>query len=121
MSHRGKILIKLFRACAETQRGGVRNKYVNSYIKTVSSIGDDLKATDILNNVFANIRDEEDTIYPPTISEIATDQRKNSKYKKYFRSVKDPKRDKRITVKVVDETDVLIFGEKRLVIPDKQM
>ena len=26
MSHRGKMLVKLFRACAETQRGGVRNK-----------------------------------------------------------------------------------------------
>ena len=67
------------------------------------------------------ISEEEDTIYPPTIAEIATAQRNNSKYKKYFRSVKDPKRDKRITVKVFDETDVLVYGEKRLVIPDKQI
>ena len=58
---------------------------------------------------------------PPTIAEIATAQQKNSKHKKYFRSVKDPKRDKRITVKVFDETDVLVFGKKCLVIPDKQM
>ena len=87
----------------------------------MSSISDDLKASDIINNIFANISEEEDAIYPPTIAEIATAQRKNSKYKKYFRSVKDPKRDKRITVKVFDETDVLIFDEKLLVIPDVQM
>ena len=118
MSQRCKILHELFRACAETQGGGVRNKYVNSHIKTMSSISDDLKATDIVNNVFANISEEEDTIYPPTIAEIATAQRKSSKYKKYFRSVKDPKREKRTTVKVIDKTDVLIFGKKRLVIPD---
>ena len=76
MSHRCKILVKLFRACAKTQRGGERNKYVNSHIKTVASISDDLKATYIVNNVFANISEEEDAIYPPTIAEIATAQRK---------------------------------------------
>ena len=64
MSQRCKILIKLFRACAKTRRGGIRNKYVNSHIKTVSSISDDLKATDIVNNFFSNISEEEDAIYP---------------------------------------------------------
>ena len=121
MSHRGKILVKLFWACAETQRGGVRSKHVNSHIKTVSLISDSLKVTDIVNNVFANISDGEDAIYPPTITEIATAQRNSSKYKKYFRSVKGPKRDKRITLKVYDETDVLVFDDKRLVIPSEKM
>ena len=50
-SHRCKILVKLFQACAETQRRGVCNKYVNSHIKTVFLISDDLKATDVVNNM----------------------------------------------------------------------
>ena len=99
----------------------MRNKHVNSHIKTQSSICDSLKVTDIVNNVFANISEEEDAIYPPTTTEISTAQRNSSKYKQYFRSVKDPKRDKRITLKVYDETDVLVFDDKRLVIPNKQM
>ena len=72
MSHRGKILVKLFRACDETQRGGVRNKHVNSHIKTVSSISDNLKVTDIVNNIFANISDEEDAIYPLLLLKLLT-------------------------------------------------
>ena len=99
----------------------MRSKHVNSHIKTVSSISDSLKVTDIVNNVFANISDEEDAIYPPTIAEIATAQRNSSKYKKYFRSVKYPTRDKRRTLKVYDETDVLVFDDKRLVIPSEKM
>ena len=62
-NQRMSVLVKLLLACSKTQRWGVRSKYVNSYINTVS-LTDDLKVKDIVNNVFTNITEEEDNIYP---------------------------------------------------------
>ncbi len=113
------ILVKLLRSYTENEHGGVKSKYVNSHNKIAPEMN--LKINDIVNNVFINISKEEDNIYPPTIAEIAHMQRKDRKYKKYFKSVLDFKRDKNITVRVMDITDVLVYNENCLVIPDRKM
>ncbi|MCP4746749.1 MAG: hypothetical protein GY874_11510, partial [Desulfobacteraceae bacterium] len=118
VSQRMSIVAKLLRSCSESEPGGVKSKYANSHKKLAPQIN--LKVNDIVNNVFANISEEEDDIYPPTIAEIARAHRKDRKYKMYFRSVLDPKRDKKITVKVMDTVEVLVFDKKRLVIPGRK-
>ena len=66
-----------------------------------------------MNNVFANA-DDEDEIYPVTVSEIATNQRLDKTLKTFF-TKEDPKG--RITCKVIDDVDILIYDNKRMCVP----
>jgi hypothetical protein len=44
-----------------------------------------------LKNIFANLGEEEEEIYPPTISQIAEEQRRNRVYKPYFKKIRRTK------------------------------
>ena len=74
--------------------------------------------------VFATIGEEEEEIYPPTIKQIAAEQRRNHVYKPYFKGTSknsQKKLDKRISLKVIDDTEILVYDHKRLVIPGAKM
>ena len=115
-----RAIAKLLRSCTEDRHGGAC-KNANSHSMTGPGISLDIPAKDIVNNVFANITDKEDDIYPPTIAEIARAQRKSRVYKHYFRSVRGKKRDKHIKLKVIDDTDILVYKDKRLVIASEKI
>ena len=66
-----------------------------------------------MNNLFANA-DDKDAIYPVTVSEIATNQHINKALKTFFKR-EDPKG--RITCKVIDDVDILVYDNKRMCIP----
>ena len=66
-----------------------------------------------MNNVFANADDEEE-IYPVTVSEIAANQQLDKTLKTFFKK-EDPKG--RITCKVIDDIDILVYDNKRMCIP----
>ena len=79
---------------------------------------------DTILNVFATqsgIEDEE--IYPVTISQIASEQRLDKKLNRYFdkfeKNIKEGRHkcDKRISLKVIDDQDVLVYDGTRLVVP----
>ncbi|MCP4747563.1 MAG: hypothetical protein GY874_15700, partial [Desulfobacteraceae bacterium] len=95
----------------------------NALVPSARSVrsGNDLLALNTCNHVlttqdvFANTEGNENDIYPPTVSEIAQAQKNDPKLKGLFRKgpeIKD------ISVKVIDETDILVYKNKRLVIPD---
>ena len=74
--------------------------------------------------VFATIGEEEEEIYPPTIEQIVAEQCRNRVYKPYFKGTsKNSKKklDKRISLKVIDDTEILVYDHKRLVIPGAKM
>jgi len=74
-----------------------------------------------VNIVFATISEDEEDIYPPTIAEIACEQRKNRIYKHYFKIKPYKKRDKRISLNIIDDEEILCFENNRLVIPGSDM
>ena len=119
MTHRCKVLVKLFNSCTEI-RDSVLTKNVYSNLR--SPTGAARPVQNIMNTVFAINREEDiNEIYPPTIAEIARAQRKSRVYRHYFKSRLDKKRDKNISIKVIDTTDVLVHSHKRLVIPNLKM
>ena len=59
-----------------------------------------------------NLSDDE--IYPLTVAEIADAQRSDPEWKKFFK-YKDPKG--KINKVIIDETEVLVYEDSRLVIP----
>ncbi|MCP4749115.1 MAG: hypothetical protein GY874_23720, partial [Desulfobacteraceae bacterium] len=67
-------------------------------------------------DVFANTKGDKNDIYPPTVTEIAQTQKRDPKLKGLFK--KDPKLIKDMSLKVIDETDIIVYKNKRLVIPD---
>ena len=73
-------------------------------------------------DIFANISKEEE-IFPLTITKIAQEQHVNRFTKVYFSQgntswqKKTKKMDKRISLKVIDDTEVLVYDNYRLVIP----
>ena len=73
-------------------------------------------------DIFANISKEEE-IFPLTISKIVREQRVHWSTKVYFsqgnttRQKKTKKTDKRISLKIIDDTKVLVYDNYRLVIP----
>ena len=72
-----------------------------------------------ISRVFANIDSSDEDIYPPTINEIAQEQRRDRRLKKYFRSNLSTKdKDKHLSLKVYDVTEVVVYKDKLLVIPD---
>ena len=73
-------------------------------------------------DIFANISKEEE-IFPLTVSEIVQAQCIHWSSKVYFsqgnttRWNKTKKTDKRISLKIIDDTEVLVYDNYRLVIP----
>ena len=55
------------------------------------------------------------------MSEIAAAQQKHRLYKKYFKDKPFKGKDPLISLKVVSETRVLVYKDKRLIIPTKNM
>ena len=76
-----------------------------------------------ISQIYVTLGDEEEEIYPPTIAEIAQEQRRSRAYKPYFKSKKSSKSkktklDRRISLKVIDDTEILVRDNERLVIPN---
>ena len=65
------------------------------------------------SQVFAN-NQSDDKIYPLTIAEIVDAQKSDPKWKKLFKE-DDPKGGNRSVI--IDETDLLVYDQSRLVIP----
>ena len=70
-----------------------------------------------VNMTFANTGEPEEEIYPATVSEIASEQRKDKKLKRYFNKHVEVDPKDRISLMVIDETDILLYDRQRLVIP----
>ena len=101
------------------ENGGKRTQSSNSEALCLAhSVEDEMSILDI----FANISKEEE-IFPLTVSEIAREQRIHQFTKVYFsqgnttRRKKTKKTDKRISLKIIDDTEVLVYDNYRLVIP----
>ena len=58
---------------------------------------------------------------PPTVAEIASEQRNSKLYKKYFKDKPFKNRDKKISLKVIDDEDILVYENNRMVIPGSLM
>ena len=69
-----------------------------------------------MQDVFANTEGDENDIYSPTVAEIAQAQKRYPKLKGLFK--KDPVQIQDMSLKVIDETDIIVYKNKRLVIPD---
>ena len=75
-----------------------------------------------LKYLFANTSTkDEDEIYPVTVSEIAAGQQKHRLYKNNFKGKPFKDRDPLISLKVISDTKVLVYKDKCLVIPTKNM
>ena len=72
-----------------------------------------------ISHIYVTLGEEEEEIYPPTIAQIAEEQRRSRAYKPYFKSKKPKKTklDRRISLKVIDDTEILVRDNERLVIP----
>ena len=119
-------LAKLFNQ-TEQKLGGDDSNFTESYqqdseieVDTTSAIVD-MRKDNVLQHIFATTTEEEDDIYPPTITEISITQRKNRVYKPYFSNKPFKKKDKKISLKLIDDTDVLVYQDTRLVIPGNAM
>ena len=82
-----------------------------------------IRLSTILNTclpISTSVKDE-DEIYPETVSEIAAAQQEHRLYKKYFKD--EPFKDKNplMSLKIISETKVLVYKDKRLVIPTKNI
>ena len=75
----------------------------------------------LFNDVFANMAEEEE-IYPPTVREIAEEQRRSAKYKGYFKS-KRPKacNNKRISLVLVDDIEILVHDKSKYIVPGSDL
>ncbi len=58
-------------------------------------------------DVFANTEGDENDIYPPTVAEIAQAQKTDPNLRGLFK--KDPKLIKDMSLKVIDEIEVIVF------------
>ena len=71
-----------------------------------------------VNHVFATVEGSEEEIYPPTINEIAQEQRRDRKLKKYFKStLRANEKDKFHSLKVIDETNLVVYKNDKIVVP----
>ena len=71
--------------------------------------------------LFANVHNEDEGIYPVTVSDIVDCQKEHRLYKKYFKDKPFKDQDKYIRPKVVTDTIVLVHSNLRLVIPGAEM
>ena len=106
-----------------TRGGEIISNPFQTYAHTGCCDGDDRpndannETQDQLLNVFANTSEKEEDIYPPTIVEIASEQRRHKTTKRYFEAKPFKNRDKKISLKLIDDTELLVYEDKRLVIP----
>ena len=77
--------------------------------------------TDFLQSTFANSVLDKQEIYPVTVVQIADAQRQSKAYKPYFAKNMDGKikLDSKISLKKIDDEYVLVYEDRRLVIPTK--
>ena len=96
------------------QHGGAHVNHVNSIERDV--YGD-------ISHIYITLCDEEEEIYPPTIRSITEEQRRSRTYKPYFRTnrPKNKKLDQQISLKVIDDTEILVRYDNHLVILTAQM
>ena len=66
-------------------------------------------------NLFVNTSNE-DEIYPATISEIAAEQHRDHDLKDYFKK-EVTHENKKFCLKLIDDTDIVVYQNKCLVIP----
>ena len=62
-----------------------------------------------VNMTFTNTGEPEEGIYPATVSEIASEQRKDKKLKRYFKKHVEVDPKDRTSIVVIDETDILLY------------
>ena len=63
------------------------------------------------------LSEEKDDIYPPAVAEIKSEQHEHELYKHHFCKKAFKKCDKRISLKVIDDQDIMVFEDKIMVIP----
>ena len=68
-------------------------------------------------NIFANTSEKEEDDYPPTIVKIASKQPCHKTTECYFKAKTFKNRDKKISLKIIDEIKILVYKSKQLVIP----
>ena len=75
------------------------------------------------NEIFANTSCDEEEIYPPTVREIAEEQRRSRTYKAYFNNKKRPKKplNKRISLVLVDDIEILVYDKTRYIVPGNEL
>ena len=88
--------------------------YANSCIEPTTV---DNLTNSFVHMTFANTGKPEDEIYPATVFEIASEQRKDKKLKRYFNKHVEVNPKDRISLMVIDETDILLYDRQRLIIP----
>ena len=74
-----------------------------------------------VQNVFATISKNENDIYPPTVADIVPEQRESKQSKWDFCKKEFKKRKKGISLKVIDDKDILIYQKNRMVMPTVTM
>jgi hypothetical protein len=97
----------------------------DSNVSTEGETISDTYTRDAINRVFANVANDEDEIYPITVSQIAEAQRSDSNLKAYFETTQHKrararaKRRKKdaYTFKDIEGHKILVHKDKRLVIP----
>ena len=108
-----------------TQRYCYMAKSLTSCVDESSPM-DTSRVDDFVQNCFAQVSTgenndtSEDEIYPVTISEIASEQRRDRKLKKFFKSsnVRSKQRyEKHFAIRVIDGDEVLVYKRHRLVVP----
>ena len=83
---------------------------------------DDAQVKEHLKYLFANTSTKDkDEIYPVTVSEIAATQQRHKLYKKYLTNKTFKGKDPLISLKVISDTKVLVYKDKRLIIPMENM
>ena len=75
----------------------------------VSSTYVDNVANDFMNNTFVNTGNSEEDIYPATVSQIASEQRKDTNLRRYFKNDIEVDQADPISRKVIDETKLLLY------------
>ena len=81
-------------------------------VNAITAVGD------CTMHVFAAIEGSEEEIYPPTINEIAQEQRLDRNLGKFFRpNTKVENKERFFSLRVIDSTEVIVYKDTRLVVP----
>jgi hypothetical protein len=105
-------LVKLFNTC-HVHHGGAHASRTTFNTDNIQNVEERI----CFAQIFSNTTGEEEEIYPVTVQEIATAQRKDETLKSIFkRKAKAPSK---ISLKVIDDVEILVYNENKLVIPSK--
>jgi hypothetical protein len=101
------------------------DQYCSTHVESVHDVisHNNVSQDDSLNEIFAQTSSDEEEIYPPTVREIADEQRRSSKYKAYFNPKKRPKKtlDKHISLVLVNDIEILVHDKTRYIVPGKEL